>query len=1574
MSTTNGIAGPSSPAASSSLTVEPDTGPAGALEPAKLFDGVQLLILGGTGFLGKLFWVMLLTRYPNVGKIHLLVRSSKHKTSAERFWSEIATSEALLPLREQHGDRFADFLREKIVPIDGDVSRPCCGVDASVIEQLRGKLGAVVNVAGVVDFNPPLDEAIDANAGGAKNLVALCRALGDTPLYHTSTCYVVGNRKGLIHEALPTSVPFPRAAELGAELWDPEREIADCMDIVREVRNRENDGFRQSEFLERAKNNLDQRGEPREGEALEKEVAKERRKFVSKRLVEAGIERAKHWGWPNVYTYTKSIGEQIIEKSGLRFLVARPACCESTTEFPFPGWNEGIGTSAPIIYLVMKGHHQIVGRDAIIDFVPSDIVCVGMILALAELLEGTNKPVYQFGASDVNPATSERFGELIGLYKRKSFSRLGKGNPIVNKLQAYFEPAVVSSDRFVRVGPKQIANAALGAAGVFGKIAPLAKLSAPLRKLAEQEKRIHDIISLFLPFTYDQKGPFSCANSRAAFARLSDEDKAKLPWYPERIDWAHYWMEQHMPAMEFRVIPWLDERWKREAKPQMAHENLLTMVDQMADRHGFALAFSRMEDTGWSRITYYDVARLSRGVAKLLQDRGIQKNDVIAIAGQNHPAWPIVYFGILRAGAIACPIDPGIEASAFANIVSEGNVKLAMWDQDVAKRVQDACSSLPCLDLQEALALADSAGACTPVAIHPTDVASLIFTSGTTGKPKGVRLSHANFTSLTAQLAPLFQIGRSDRVLSVLPLHHTFEFSCGLLLPFSRGARIHYIGEITGDRLSLALKESKVTALVGVPAVWQVLERRILAEVEKKGPLAESLFGLGTELNRLSQKTLGLNLGKTLFGSVHQRLGGSVRVLISGGAALPPETQKLFTGVGLRLTEGYGLTEASPVLTVAKPGTPAGQVGKPIPGVEIRIDAPGEDGVGEVLARGPNVMLGYTDDAATREVLEDGWLRTGDLGKFDRKGHLVLVGRSKDVIVTATGENLYPDDLERMVGHVEHIEELAFLGVEAAGGGERLACVAVPKEDASLVRAERNDRAEKSLRKALGALPFGKQPQLVQLFEAPLPRTATKKVKRGEVRAQLQRLQAAQKRPEADTGSKSQVRVAISAVRGIPEGDIHATSTLQGDLGIDSLALTELLVALEAKFGTLDTKELSACVTVADVESLVHVTATPSLRPSVQESRYAIQGRHSESLFSLPSSVGDVVLPETLQERGKQAIGKLQDFFYGEMMRSRVIGASNIPHNRNVLVVANHASHLDMGFVRHALGKFGEEIVSLAAQDYFFDREPWKKAFFANFSNLQAIDRKGGLRATERRAKEIIESGRTMLIFPEGTRSPDGQILEFKPLIGHLALHYNVDILPVYLGGTHAAMPKGARLPSKRELEARIGPVFSVADMKRLTAHVSPQEASREIAKLARLAVLALKEGDVLDFATMKLEDASAADTREHPLVLLFRELHGKFAPDAVKNPVSFYFTLGQDERSKWTVLVDKQRCDILQGKPQSGTADCVLKTSPEVFTRIVREGYIPGASEFMTGLVKSNDIGLLLEFQRVFQLGEAQS
>jgi long-chain acyl-CoA synthetase len=436
----------------------------------------------------------------------------------------------------------------------------------------------------------------------------------------------------------------------------------------------------------------------------------------------------------------------------------------------------------------------------------------------------------------------------------------------------------------------------------------------------------------------------------------------------------------------------------------------------------------------------------------------------------------------------------------------------------------------------------------------------------------------------------------------------------------------------------------------------------------------------------------------------------------------------------------------------------------------------------------------------------------------------------------------------------------------------------------------------------------------------------------------------------------SAVRSAIAAVKGIPLEAITARSTLQGDLGFDSLMLTELLEALEARFGSVDPQRLQSCVTVGDVEDLTNVA-----RETVVAGPQAVHEKKTDS---------QIVLPEPLREVGKAFVGKLQDLFYGEVMKPRVSGRAYIPYNRATIVVANHASHLDMGLVRHALGSYGEGIVSLAAQDYFFE-SGIKRAFFENLTNLKAIDRKASLRQAIRQASEVIEEGKTVLLFPEGTRSSSGEIQEFKPLVGHLALVHGVDILPVFLGGTHAAMPKGAPVPLKRELIARIGPPLVASDLRRLTEGMAPADAAREVARIARSAVLALSEGKVLDLTGAEQRAELAAEP-EHPLVKLFGELEGKFRAGEVDKSVSFYVTLGNDELAKWTVRVDGKGCEVRRGKPEGGQADCVLKTSPEIFTKIVRESYVPSPADFLSGAVKSNDVALLLTFQRVFRLDQA--
>jgi len=1539
------------------------------LLPAHLFRGRKLVIIGGTGFLGKVFWSFLLHRYPMISRIYLLVRPKAGQTAEERFWKDIATSEVLRPLADQYGSGYEMFLRDKVMPIAGDVALPFCGLDADLRDELRGETDAVINASGVIDFDPPLDLALEVNAFGVQNLVTLAKDLGNAPLMHTSTCFVAGTRTGFIEERDPRQHPFPRCGELEKAHWDPDREIAECLDVIEQARHRANDAFRQSHFLDEAKKNLRGRNEPATGKALEDEIERVKRKYMEARLAEMGTERAQFWGWPNTYTYTKSIGEQIVATSGLKFTIVRPAVVESSIAFPSVGWNEGINTSAPLLYFVFHGQTQIPGSDHYLDVIPCDLVAGGMVLSLAELLEGTAPAVYQYGASDTNPCKMSRFAELAGLHKRKHYQRSGKGGPIVSFLQAHVEAAVLDEHAFGAYGPEFVARGVSGVAKLLGVAARgraeplLGPAAKALDRFADQQRKVKHVLDNFLPFVARFDYVFRCDNTKAAFMRLGPDDQDKIGWRPESIDWRQWFLEVHMPGLEKWVFPEIDKRLDRPRRAPLRHETLPLLLEEMAARFDLAVALQRTETDGLSRITFREWYARSRACAARLRALGVEKGDRVMLAGSNHPAWPITFFGIQLAGGTAVPVDAAIEAGPAANIQKASRAKVFVADRAVTLRVKSALDpSIAWLSLQESAEPGPATDALTDVVnVAPNDIAALIYTSGTTGTPKGVMLSQRNLTSLVASLAPLFPLGKDDRVLSVLPLHHTFELSCGMLLPLSRGSRIVYLDEVTGERLEHGLKAGRITAMVGVPALWELLERKLLSQVEERGAVTSRLFDIAIELNRVLGKSMGMDAGRVLFGPVHDGLGGHLRYLVSGGAALSSDTHQLFGGLGLHIAEGYGLTEAAPVLAVAAAGpkTRAGHVGRAIPGVELTVSEPNADGVGEILARGPNVMVGYADDdAETRRTIDDaGWLRTGDLGKIDRRGNLTIVGRAKDTIVASNGENVYPDDVEARLGTIDHVEEYVILGAFDAKGVERIACVAVPATHDSIERADRHARAKGALDKALAALPNGMRPAVTLLIDVPLPRTATRKVKRNEVRRLVERVAASgarettpgEARPD---GAARLARVAVATIGRKAPSEITPAMTLRGDLGFDSLMLLELLVALESQIDDpVDAERLNACETVGDVEALVHDTGT------------ARRLSRSVAVEEVPDR--PLELPPALRQAAMHWLGRTQMGFYERVMRTKVTGRAFIPQNRNVLVAANHASHLDMGLVKYALGEYGKGMISLAAQDYFFEGSKWRKAYFKNLTNLVPISRTGSLRQSLRRAGSLIDGGDVVLIFPEGTRTPDGAVHEFKSAVGHLALQHHVDILPVWLGGTYGALPKDAAVIRSRKLTVRIGPPLEYAELRRLTEGMGPSDASRTVARLTQRAVVALGRGQVLDTKTLGVDDLDERD-EDQSMERLFKELEHRFVAGSVTDPISFYFSLGKRER--WTVKVTPDSCEVMAGKP-TGDADCVLKTSPAMFARIVREAYTPTPGEFMSGTIKSNNIALLMTFQKVFQL-----
>jgi long-chain acyl-CoA synthetase len=687
-----------------------------------------------------------------------------------------------------------------------------------------------------------------------------------------------------------------------------------------------------------------------------------------------------------------------------------------------------------------------------------------------------------------------------------------------------------------------------------------------------------------------------------------------------------------------------------------------------------------------------------------------------------------------------------------------------------------------------------------PEKVLANSPASLIFTSGTTGTPKAVMLSHKNFTSMVSMLSSVLEMDITDGVLSVLPLHHTFEFSAGFLTPLANGTQITYLDELSGEELARAMENNHITGMVGVPALWEMLHRRIKSRLREQGDWFADAADNIIEFNAWLRDKTPFNFGPIIFFPIHKRMGGRMRYLISGGSALSEKVQKDLHGLGFTILEGYGLTESSPVLTVARPGNKLlrGSVGKPLPGVEVKINEPDEKGVGEVFARGQNVMLGYfNNEEATEAVLHDRWLKTGDLGKIDEDGNLFIVGRSKDVIIDSNGKNIYPDEIEDLYGKSPLIKEMSVVGLPDEGGGEKIAALVVPdyEYDIALARGAINKRVEEHFREISAPLPFFKRVKVLHLTMFELPRTATRKVKRPEVVEMLQALEMksrSQTQKVSETKGDDNViwlRKIVAAVSNRTLAEVALDSKIS-DLGFDSLMFVELQAAIEDAGGKVllpDTLN-----EVQTVRELLNTVQRVNKSKKIEEPK--IEEKKDDEIF----------VPSIVRRVGNKVIDFAQERLYDSVLNTQIEGASNVPQHTNFIVAPNHASHIDTGLVKKALGEMAEQTVAVAAADYWFDTK-YKRAYMNNFTTLIPIERTGSLRQSLRHVTQILKDGYNTLIFPEGTRSTTGEIAEFKPIIGYLALNDKVGILPIYIWGTFEAFPKGATVPKPESLGAKVG-------------------------------------------------------------------------------------------------------------------------------------------------------------------------
>src|SRR5947207_5434972 len=331
------------------------------LSPTEIYRDRRIFLIGGTGFLGKVTLSMLLYRFPNIGRVYVTVRARSQEESEARVWNNVITAPPFDPLRERYASALDGFIRDKVEIVGGDIAEENLGFTEAEAQRVAADIDVVINSAGNVTFNPPLESGLRTNVVGTQNVIAFAKRMKRPCLVHISTCFVAGNRSGPIWEDDQVVGYFPRKNELKGVEFSVQQEIADCAKMSERAREEAKDAMRIPQFRELARKRLNEElRDADDPDALGLAVARERKVWTRNRLTELGIERAEFWGWPNIYTYTKVLGEQLVAaETGIVRSIVRPSIVESAKDYPFPGWNEGFTTTSAIIFMTLKRQRQI---------------------------------------------------------------------------------------------------------------------------------------------------------------------------------------------------------------------------------------------------------------------------------------------------------------------------------------------------------------------------------------------------------------------------------------------------------------------------------------------------------------------------------------------------------------------------------------------------------------------------------------------------------------------------------------------------------------------------------------------------------------------------------------------------------------------------------------------------------------------------------------------------------------------------------------------------------------------------------------------------------------------------------------------------------------------------------------------------------------------------------------------------------------------------------------------------------------------------------------------------------------
>ncbi len=865
----------------------------------------------------------------------------------------------------------------------------------------------------------------------------------------------------------------------------------------------------------------------------------------------------------------------------------------------------------------------------------------------------------------------------------------------------------------------------------------------------------------------------------------------------------------------------------RCARPIDAVKNTLQTLVQSLGQHGDRTALLGMGARQPQPMSYVElrdqVARLATGLAAA----GLAPGQTCVVSAPNCPEWIVSCLALLEAGALPVPVDSQAARQDLEHILTDCRAAWVFTTAQSARRFSQQGTSPQRLVLldeaaeagiywQELLAPAAQVSA-TEAA--PEDAAMLFYTSGTSGLPKGVALSHANIMSNLSALLAQDLVLPDDRLLLPLPLHHVYPFVVGLLVALSAGLGIVLPRSLTGAHLQRALQQGEPSILLGVPRLYEALLTAIEQQLQARSRAARVAFWMLLKLAVGLRRTGRLDMGTWLFKTVRQRVAPRLRLMVSGGAALDPELAWALEGLGWRVATGYGLTETSPIVSLNLPGARRfDTAGRALPGVQVRTSAPAPGlRYGEVLVKGPNVFGGYhrLSVESAQAFTPDGWFRTGDLGFLDSHGYLHLRGRASSMIVLPGGENINPERLEETLAACPSIRELGVLAYD-----DKLVGVAVPTPEAARNHDWQDLQRQliEEIARLQRGLPSYQHLSNLLIDVAPLTRTRLGKLRRQALLQRYRTLQSGARRaPREGVTELADLAVEDRQLLEDPVGwklwnwlrlrfpshALRPDTSLPLDLQIDSLDWLNLTLEIRDRVGVeLGPEAVGRVETIRDL--LREVIAAEGAPTSAGD--FITTLRDPEAALS--DSQRAWFAPRSLPLRllGVILMGSA-DLLMRGFFRLRIAGAEHLPARAPFLLTPNHVSALDPIALMAVLGRRRlRETYWGGWVGIMFDR-PLMRLVSRAMRVLPVEASRGSLWSLEL-AAAALSRGHALVWFPEGGRSPTGALRPFRAGVGLLLQAHPVPVVPVWIQGTRDALPPGRLWPMRRRLSITLGAVI----------------------------------------------------------------------------------------------------------------------------------------------------------------------